>query len=600
MRWINGSLKVKLATAFAAVSAVFLVAVAVGFGGLSSVGTSVERGFNKALLANQASAYAFNMRVSQVQDALAGKFILNPDGSVMHRGDMAAFAASVKRLHGLATTDYDRRSLSRVDALFAAWKQGDDRSAALWRSASRKASTAFELGQENDRGDALSTALFDYANGAEKAARAAKAHSVSSAQRLMGGLSLVALLIAFAVVFLVTRSIARRVQALRGRLDSLNDRCLSDLTEGLKAAADGDLTVEVHSVTAPLEVDSRDELGRLAETFNAMLAKAQASTEAYGAMRTQLGELIATVSETAGTVSAASQQMASTSDEAGRAVGEIASAVGDVAQGAERQVRMVEATRSAVQEAARAAGDSAQTASATAGAALQAREAAREGVGAAGEATAAIRLLAESSAQVASSIEDLSSRSERIGGIVTTITGIAEQTNLLALNAAIEAARAGEQGRGFAVVAEEVRKLAEESQDAAGQIAGLIAEIQAQTGAVVGVVSQSARRTEEGVATVERTRQAFERIDSAVEDVTARIGEISSAVEQIAAEAARAESDIAEVASVAEQSSASAEQVSASTQQTSASTQEISSSANELAQSAEQLNQLVSRFRVSA
>ena len=78
-------------------------------------------------------------------------------------------------------------------------------------------------------------------------------------------------------------------------------------------------------------------------------------------------------------------------------------------------------------------------------------------------------------------IHALGAKSEQIGGIVETITGIAGQTNLLALNAAIEAARAGEQGRGFAVVAEEVRKLAEESQQAAERSPTLIAEIQTET-----------------------------------------------------------------------------------------------------------------------
>ena len=180
-------------------------------------------------------------------------------------------------------------------------------------------------------------------------------------------------------------------------------------------------------------------------------------------------------------------------------------------------------------------------------------------------------------------MEDLAAKSARIGGIVTTITGLAEQTNLLALNAAIEAARAGEQGKGFAVVAEEVRKLAEESQGAAGEISTLIGEIQAETENVVGVVAEGGRRTADGVATVEQTREAFEAIGAAVENVTERVGEIATAVHQISAEARRAESDIAEVAAVAEQSSASAEQVSASTQQTSASTQEIASNAQELA-----------------
>ena len=83
-----------------------------------------------------------------------------------------------------------------------------------------------------------------------------------------------------------------------------------------------------------------------------------------------------------------------------------------------------------------------------------------------------MNLVRESSGQVSDAIGALAAKSEQIGGIVETITGIADQTNLLALNAAIEAARAGEQGRGFAVVAEEVRKLAEESQQAAATIAG--------------------------------------------------------------------------------------------------------------------------------
>jgi len=322
-----------------------------------------------------------------------------------------------------------------------------------------------------------------------------------------------------------------------------------ELTGAARRVAAGDLTVEV----APKS--ERDELGA-----------------AFGTMVGNVREVVGRMSVTAESLSTASQQMANTSEEAGRAVGEIAHAVGEVAAGAERQVRTVDTARTSAEE--------------TAAAAQEARELAEQGAVASREATRAMAAVNESTGEVTGAIRALAGKSEEIGGIVSTIGGIAEQTNLLALNAAIEAARAGEQGRGFAVVAEEVRKLAEESRQAAGSIASLIEEIQGETARTVDVVEEGARRSGEGAETVEQARDAFERIAASVADVGARIATIAEAT--------------SEVAAVAEQSSAATEQVSASTQQTSASTQQIAASAQELARTAEELEQLVGTFRLAA
>jgi methyl-accepting chemotaxis protein len=318
-----------------------------------------------------------------------------------------------------------------------------------------------------------------------------------------------------------------------------------------------------------LQPEGVQEMTELADAFNEQFQANQQVTERL------LGDLTGVISEvtqTASSVSAASQQMATSSEEAGRAVSEIANAVGDVAQGAERQVRMTEAAR--------------ESAQATAQAAEVASRVAVEGTESAQRAAEAMQAVRSSTGEVTDAIRSLADKSEQIGGIVATITGIAEQTNLLALNAAIEAARAGEQGRGFAVVAEEVRKLAEESQAAAGTISTLVVDIQGETERAVAVVEDGAQRSQDGTQIVEQARAAFLQISDAVRDVGARVDDITQAT--------------AEVAAVAEQSSASTEQVSASSQETSASTQEIATSAVELAKTAERLEELIGRIDLAA
>ncbi|MBP2651036.1 MAG: hypothetical protein H6Q74_1861 [Firmicutes bacterium] len=399
-----------------------------------------------------------------------------------------------------------------------------------------------------------------------EAAEAEKANSMAVASfmnKLILGVTLVAIALSLVIGWLVSRMIANPLGLLVGMA---------------REVAQGNLAVK------KLDIASNDEVGQLANEFNTMTDN--------------LRGLVKNVTDTAEHVAASSEELTASAEQSAQATNQVAATIGEVAHGAERQANVVNATAAVVEQMSEGIQQASLNANVVSGVAEKTAAAANEGDKAVKAAMNQMDSIEQSVSSSARVVAKLGERSKEIGQIVDTISGIASQTNLLALNAAIEAARAGEQGRGFAVVAEEVRKLAEQSQEAAKQIASLISEIQSDTGNAVIAMNEGTREVKVGADVVNNAGKAFKEIVALIGEVSSQVREISAAMEQMASGSHQIVASVRDIDRISKDAAGQTQTVSAATEEQSASMEEIAAASQALARLAEQLQGEVRKFSI--
>jgi len=378
-------------------------------------------------------------------------------------------------------------------------------------------------------------------------------------------LTIMAIIIGLATAIMITRSVTRPLK-----------KSVADLNK----IADGDFSFKIPANVLLV----KDETGDLARAMDKMIGN--------------INGVLRKISASAETLAASTEQLTASAEQSAQAANQVAESISEVANGAEKQVFVIHETSAVVEQMSADIQHVAVNTNLVAEKSAKAAETAKEGgksVERAVNQMTNIEQTVNNSAQV---VMKLGERSKEIGQIVDTISGIAGQTNLLALNAAIEAARAGEQGRGFAVVAEEVRKLAEQSQDAAKKIAMLISEIQGDTGKAVIAMSEGTREVQIGTEVVTTAGKAFGQIAVLVTEVSNQVKEISAASQQMASGSQQIVSSVKEIDGLSKKASGEAQTVSAATEEQSASMEEIASSSQALAHLAMELREAVSKFQI--
>lgn len=337
-------------------------------------------------------------------------------------------------------------------------------------------------------------------------------------------------------------------------------------------------------LTRRIEIDSKDEFGKLSYTLNKIL--------------TTIGGIIGMIRSTADKVNFSAQSLSASTEQMNSITEETSLTVQNIAKSTDLQAHKVEEMIKEIRNMERSVKQVANSAELAASAATNASETATKGGASAKEAVEKINKIYEVINESAQIIRHLGERSNQIGEIVDVITDIADQTNLLALNAAIEAARAGEAGSGFAVVADEVRKLAEGSAKAADEIALLIKQTQDDTRTAVSSIDLGSKEVTEGKEIV---TSAGESLDEIVEVLTSSgdmARRISAATKELSRGMKNVTTSIDEISISAEKNASSTQETAASMEQMTSSMEDVASSAQKLSDMAIQLGDHVGRFKL--
>ncbi|MDA1799731.1 methyl-accepting chemotaxis protein [Bacillus tropicus] len=344
-----------------------------------------------------------------------------------------------------------------------------------------------------------------------------------------------------------------------------------------------ELSSQEGDLTARLQVNSNDEIGTIATSFNKMLENLQ--------------HIINRVQKTSVEVQNASENMLEKTNISREATIKVQSSMSNLNESIQSQASSMEESSTAMDDMAVSVQRIAESASSVTELAVATSEQANDGSSVIQKSVSQMTTIHDAVNATSEVVERLITHTKYIDTAVQSISNIAEQTNLLALNASIEAARAGEQGKGFAVVADEVRKLAEQSKTAATDINQLLHQIQQDTETASSMMSQGRSEAFEGIHVIREAGNSFTTIVEQVNKVSTQMQDISATAEEMAASAEEMNASLNNIASISTEVSSETAATAQSAEQKVITMNEMTQTAKQMKQTVGELDQLVSHFK---